>query len=175
VEIEELVEPLAAHVSTEFDRMISNHLAEVVRPLKCVANLRQLAFKIVSDNKTAARADERHAFMPGNHGCNSQTRIPWIGETLSPGTSAPPGIMQAVQNAYWMIETSLPFTKIIETEFIDSAVSDGPSVIDVPLLHASLERSAESRYVRARCLEIRKWIDTVIVFKVVVDAQMLRC
>src|SRR5260221_2323720 len=62
VEIEPLVKLLIAEVAPEFDAVISDHFSKAVRNLVSVSVLRQLAFKIVANRKSAGNIHVRDAF-----------------------------------------------------------------------------------------------------------------
>jgi len=49
IEVQGLIELLIAKISAEFDGVSTNNLAEVIGPLKRVANLGQLSFKVVAE------------------------------------------------------------------------------------------------------------------------------
>src|SRR5262249_47883638 len=82
VEVEELVETLPADVAPKFDAMAADYLAEVVRPLEGVSNLRQLPFEVVSNDEASAAADERHTFVSGKGGGNTCQGVVGIRETV---------------------------------------------------------------------------------------------
>src|SRR5579863_616236 len=62
VEVKQLVELLATDVSAELQRVFADHAAQVVRELIGIADLRQLSFKIVSDDEATGQGDKRNAF-----------------------------------------------------------------------------------------------------------------
>ena len=51
VEVQKLVKALSPHVHTKLHRVLGKSPGVIVSPLKRIARLRQLAFKIVSDSK----------------------------------------------------------------------------------------------------------------------------
>ena len=63
VEIQSLVESLAANIRAELNEWLSNDLADTVRPLERVPHLRQLAFAIVADREPAAYLNKWKPFV----------------------------------------------------------------------------------------------------------------
>ena len=118
IEIEELIEALAADIHAELGAVLADDLAEVVGPLEGVADLRQLAFKIVSDDETAGDVNERHALAAGNIRGDPGARIVRIGEAIRRGNTGAAGIMQAGQDVDRVIETALAFAEIVEAKFV---------------------------------------------------------
>src|SRR6266403_1143458 len=59
--------------------------------------------------------------------------------------------------ALGMLECALRFAVVIEAEFIDGAVADGPGMADIPLLEAFAGDRSETRNVGASGLELGKW------------------
>src|SRR5712672_2699264 len=72
-----------------------------------------------------------------------------------------------------MLESTLGFTIVVEAEFVDGAVVDGPSVGNVPLLKALFGGGSEAGDVGTRCLKLGKRRDERVVVEIVVEAQIL--
>ena len=60
IEIKGLIETLAANVNPEFGGVVPYSLGEIVGPLEGIANLRDFAFKIVTDVEFARNIDKRN-------------------------------------------------------------------------------------------------------------------
>ncbi len=56
VEVESLVEALATKISTKLESVVTEHLGEVVRPLKRISDLWKLAFGVVPKSEAAEKS-----------------------------------------------------------------------------------------------------------------------
>src|SRR5581483_6803344 len=63
VEVERLIEALTANVASELQRVLSNHLADAVRPLERIAHLRQFPLAVIADGESATHLNERKTFV----------------------------------------------------------------------------------------------------------------
>src|SRR5216684_1880356 len=70
VEDQKLVELLIAHVAAKLETVVADDPAIVVRKLERIADLRQLASRVVPNRKACpAYGNERHALKFGAHTC----------------------------------------------------------------------------------------------------------
>jgi hypothetical protein len=72
-----LVETLTSNVSSEFERLLADNLAQVVRPLEGIPYLRQFAFSVVANRKSTTQLNEREAFVLGSQVRMNSERILW--------------------------------------------------------------------------------------------------
>src|SRR5260370_15096928 len=71
-ENEHLIKPHPAHITAEFEAVLADHLAEIVRPLEAIPNLRQLPLEVVADGEAARNDAKRHAFAArAQAGCDA--------------------------------------------------------------------------------------------------------
>ena len=111
IEVQGLIELLVANVSAQFDGVSTNNFAEVIGPLKSVAHLGQLSFKIVAEAEAARNADERHAFAAGAESrVNPDSRIVRVAEAGARNNSRCAGILDQIR-ALRVKELSLAFTE----------------------------------------------------------------
>src|SRR5437868_2425391 len=68
---------------------------------------------------------------------------------------------------------ALGLTHVIEAEFIDQTIADGPGMAEVVLLEALFDGVPEPRHVSARCLEGVERREVVFVREVVVGGEAL--
>src|SRR5258708_1159019 len=72
-----------------------------------------------------------------------------------------------------MLESTLGLGVVVEAEFVDSAVVDGPRVGDVPLLKALFGGGSEAGDVGPRGLKLGKRRDERVVIEIVIETQIL--
>ena len=89
IEIQKLIEPLAAHVHAEFRGVLAKCLGEVIGPLERVAGLRQFAFKVIADREATANVDEGHADVTWKVGGDARGKIRGAVKQFVVGTAAP--------------------------------------------------------------------------------------
>src|SRR6202041_1769753 len=77
VEIQELIEALAANVHTELGGVVSEYLGVIVRPLESIAGLWQFAFEVVTQRESTGNVHVRNADAAGKIGGDSRRRIAW--------------------------------------------------------------------------------------------------
>src|SRR5262249_16735346 len=65
VKVQQLIEFLIANIATKFQTVVADDLAVIVAELKRVADLRQLAAKVVSDGKSTVQLDKRQTALVG--------------------------------------------------------------------------------------------------------------
>src|SRR4029077_1865436 len=65
VEKEELIELLIAEVGSEFEAVVADDFAEIIRDLESIAGLRQLSLEVVANGNPAINRDEWQAFLAG--------------------------------------------------------------------------------------------------------------
>ncbi len=63
VEIQKLVKALASDISTELKRVVSDDLADIVRPLEGIPHLRQFTLSIVANGESTAHLYKRKSFV----------------------------------------------------------------------------------------------------------------
>src|SRR5262249_5443154 len=73
-----------------------------------------------------------------------------------------------------MLKRSLSFAIVVEPKFIDRGVAERPGVGNVPLLQAFVDNGTETRHARSGCLEYRERRDQMVIFEVVISAEVLR-
>ncbi len=124
-------------------------LLKLSRPLKGFADLRQLAFKVVTQRKSATDGDEGQAFFArsqtgmnaeiriGRDGCTGavdQRGVGSTGETDSGGGAAARILHQTGDRR--SVEFRLAFTEIGEAGFVHRSRAQRPGVRDIDLLGA---------------------------------------
>jgi len=100
--------------------------------------------------------------------------MPWADPTHAgePNWSAGTRILNQT-GALRMLEGSLRLTIVIEAEFVDGAVGDGPGMSEVPLLEALGHDAAKPWDIGASQLEKRERLHCAVIIEIVIDAQVL--
>jgi len=93
-----LIEFLIANITAKLDGVLSNHFAEVIRPLKRVARLRKLSFKVVAETEPAGNTDERYSFAVGaEFWVNPEVFVAWIAEAGAGGNRRSARVLHQVR------------------------------------------------------------------------------
>ena len=119
VEIEKLIELVAAYIHAELQGVRANGLGEIVRPLERIADLRKFAFPVIADLKAAADADVWQTDVAGKVGGDALPGIAGAGKTIGRGNCGAAGVLHALQRVDGMVEAALAFAEVAEVEFID--------------------------------------------------------
>ena len=134
--VERLVETHAAHVHSELQSMIAGNLAEAVGPLEAVADLGQLAFRVIADGEAAVGGDEGHAFVIGAQvGSDAVLRIGGIGKAVGGRHSGAANVLDELR-VLRMVVIELSFAEVSEAGFVDHGGSGSPGLAEVELLVA---------------------------------------
>jgi len=72
-----------------------------------------------------------------------------------------------------VLESFLPFTIVIEPEFVHGCVVDCPAMSEVVLLKALIDDGTESRHICTRGLKYCKRRNLMVIIEVVVKAEVL--
>ena len=173
VVVKRLVEAHAAHIHAEFQAVSTHDLAEAVRPLKTVADLRQLALEIVADGEAAGGADRGHAFVIRSQiRRDSILRVGRVGETIGGRHGGPANILDELR-VLRMVVVKLAFAEVSEARFVDQGGRGRPCLAQVELLVARSVDGSESRHVGARGFKVGKGLLLGIVIEVVIEAQLV--
>ena len=161
-----------AQVATKFEAVLSDDLAIAVRNLESVAPLRQFAFEIVSNGKSARNVDVRHTFpVRSKFRMDSQVGIIRIRETIR-GCNSFAGILNQCRMLR-VKESSLAFTEERESNFVHCRASDCPRVADVQLLGSFVRKIPKIRQGRPSSLEPCEWLRQIVLRKIVITGKAM--
>ncbi len=188
VEVQELVEFLVAHIAAKLEIMISDDFAEVIAELERVADLRQLAPRVIPDGESAVQLDEGHAlYLGAQPGMNAAIRrvcrsggagsvqgrgIAHASKTKRRGRSGPARGLNCV-SPRWSVKFELSLAKKCKAELVDRRRAEGRGVAYVYLLGACGIIAGEISQRSPFRLKFREWVECVVVIKIVVHRSFL--
>src|SRR6266403_116967 len=88
-------------------------------------------------------------------GAIRETELTGLHDSGQPGEWRGTGVLHR-RSTHRMLESSLRFAIVIETELVHRGVADGPGMADVPLLEPLVGDGSKAGHVRAGSLELRK-------------------